>query len=387
MPPEPLPGRSFTRDDFRPAALLIALPLVLLAPAIATGQIPFFMDTVTQFFPIKLYAARVLWSGDIPLWNPTFYAGTPLLANPQWGVLYPGQWIFFLFPGARTFTLVTALHVALGGLGAYALAKSVTGNRAAALLAGLLYEVGGWVWGHWAFGAYLLAQAYVPWSWWAFEAYRQKRRARDLWVGSVVVGLSFLTGAPQIAAHGLTGLWLLGFVRGAADALGERSFVALRRALAALVVMTALGLMLSAIQTIPTYYCLDASGRGGGLGLDEIRAGSLSLADLGKAMWGGTGNPEDAETSIYLGLTPLFLLLLALRPSSFWRNSPYAILLLFSLLYCLRPLASVWFDLFPPYRFFHDPRRMMAVGWLAAIMLAASGFDSIFGNSRRDSAA
>ena len=44
----------------------------------------------------------------------------PLLADPQWGLLYPGHWLFLLMPGPRMFTLINAMHVALLGVGIFA---------------------------------------------------------------------------------------------------------------------------------------------------------------------------------------------------------------------------------------------------------------------------
>ncbi len=63
--------------------LLCAGPLAAAIWPLGLDRVPGFMDTVTQFYPMRLHAAHMLWSGELPLWNRTCFAGVPFLANPQ----------------------------------------------------------------------------------------------------------------------------------------------------------------------------------------------------------------------------------------------------------------------------------------------------------------
>jgi len=87
--------------DRAAAAVLIALPLVLFAPALRPGQTLSPLDNLftaapwraiapgpvqpnqalgditAVFHPWTLWAAREVWAGRAPLWNPHAYAGAP----------------------------------------------------------------------------------------------------------------------------------------------------------------------------------------------------------------------------------------------------------------------------------------------------------------------
>src|ERR1041384_4899956 len=49
-------------------------------------------DVTLEFYPRLAYAVGELRRGALPLWSGWTMAGTPLLANPQLGILYPGHW-------------------------------------------------------------------------------------------------------------------------------------------------------------------------------------------------------------------------------------------------------------------------------------------------------
>ena len=88
--------------------LLCVVPLVTQFHDLWQGAIPWFMDTVTQFYPLRLHAAHLLWQGELPLWNRTIFGGVPFLANPQWGLLYPGHYL--LYPHSRSSRLHSCQH-------------------------------------------------------------------------------------------------------------------------------------------------------------------------------------------------------------------------------------------------------------------------------------
>ena len=66
------------------AGPLLAVALVLLRDLeLLRGRILVDYDVFVYFYPLHEYAARRLARGELPLWNPHAFFGTPLLANPQ----------------------------------------------------------------------------------------------------------------------------------------------------------------------------------------------------------------------------------------------------------------------------------------------------------------
>src|SRR5438128_2442726 len=52
------------------------------------------MDVVRQMYPWKTLAFDLVKNGQFPLWNPYNFSGTPLLANLQSSIFFPGSLLF-----------------------------------------------------------------------------------------------------------------------------------------------------------------------------------------------------------------------------------------------------------------------------------------------------
>jgi hypothetical protein len=304
--------------------LLIVLPAILQAPALWKGEAPEFMDVLTTFYPIRTHAAHLLAEGQLPFWNRSVYAGVPLLANPQWGLLYPGHWPFLLAPNARVFTAINIAHIAWMGIGVFVWLRRALRQKdgrkplAGPLLGGFLTQVGGWTWAHLAFGAYLQAAAWMPWMLWTFERSREEwegasgrwTRSAFLWVaaGGLAGAMQWLVGAPQLALYCQAGtllyILLTGWMRG-------RTVRALAAALLWVGVAEATALGLSAPQWMTAREFMSECERQSGLTQAEVAAGAVSLRGLTQAWVGGTGQPEDAEQILYPGWVALALALTA----------------------------------------------------------------------------
>jgi hypothetical protein len=348
--------------------VLVLLPLMLFAPAMVSNKIPFFMDILTQFFPIRGYAARLLHRGALPLYNPTYYCGVPLLANPQWGILYPPNLLFFLFPSGGMFTLMLVLHQIIGSLGVYLFVRSLTRDPVGALAAGLAFSFSGYVWAHYAFGAFLFAVAWVPFVFWSFEEYLARRRIQHVFLGGCFVGLQMLSGAPQIAFYAMMSYIVVCISRGVVLFVETRSS---REALLPVVYLGSalvIGVGLSAPQWLSSFMFLRECERAGGLILPEIKVGTLTLAELWRAFTGGTGFPEDAETTVYFGVGGMVLFLFALVRKPKREMVPYVLLFFFTCLYSLRMAAPLLYRVMPGYSHFHDPKRILGV---AVVIVAA----------------
>jgi len=61
-------------------------------------------DVVRQFVPWLGLERQALFSGHLPLWNPTMLGGKPLLANYQSAFFSPFTWIGLLTGGAHGYS-------------------------------------------------------------------------------------------------------------------------------------------------------------------------------------------------------------------------------------------------------------------------------------------
>jgi hypothetical protein len=125
------------------------------APFGADGSAPWTIlqwDALAQYYPWRHYAAQSLQSGQIPLWNPFQFSGTPFLANAQSAVFYPLNFPFWILDTAYAFGIAAFLHSLLASFSTYFLARRWSLSRPAAVLAAITY----------AFCGYLSAWALLP---------------------------------------------------------------------------------------------------------------------------------------------------------------------------------------------------------------------------------
>ncbi len=73
------------------------------------------------------FAAQTYHSGQIPLWNPYLYAGTPAMGDPLYMAFSPVV-LLFSIPSDLTmqfFDLVEILHILFGGICLYLFLRSL----------------------------------------------------------------------------------------------------------------------------------------------------------------------------------------------------------------------------------------------------------------------
>src|SRR3954468_484330 len=127
------------------AALALLLLVVAFNPGLALqGQVLGGYDAFVYFYPLRSYIAETLGRGQLPLWNPYLFAGTPYLANPQTAVFYPGTWLFAVLDVPRAYALNFLMHLWIAGLVFYAFARVTLGfGRVAGVLGGAAFAFSG----------------------------------------------------------------------------------------------------------------------------------------------------------------------------------------------------------------------------------------------------
>ena len=112
---------------------------------------PKLSDAVSIFYPLKELAVDYLKSGQLPLWNPHMFAGYPLFANVQLGLLFPTM-IFYLFlPTSVGWALQTLSQPFLAGIFMYLLLRHLKLGSLPSVFGGVVYGFGGYtiMWMQW----------------------------------------------------------------------------------------------------------------------------------------------------------------------------------------------------------------------------------------------
>ncbi|MGA7743385.1 MAG: hypothetical protein WBP56_21270 [Polyangia bacterium] len=115
--------------------------------------------------PWLIYGWDAIRAGFLPLWCPYVAAGVPFFLNPQTQIYSPLSILIGTVFGysVRIAQIHSFLMMAIGGIGAYALAHWLWRNRMAAIFVGLCFELSGLLFCHLEHLSILTAFALMPW--------------------------------------------------------------------------------------------------------------------------------------------------------------------------------------------------------------------------------
>ncbi len=111
-------------------------------------------DQSREFLPFFLVARESIRRGELPLWNPTIFTGTPLLADAQSAVLFPLNAGHYLLPPPWGFTASALAKLLLAGLAAWILGRRLGQSPEAAIVSGL-------AWAFCSFGVFWLSHPHT----------------------------------------------------------------------------------------------------------------------------------------------------------------------------------------------------------------------------------
>ncbi|WP_240910936.1 YfhO family protein [Paludisphaera soli] len=232
----------------------------------------FYFDVTEINYPYRHFFAEELRAGRFSRWCPWLYCGMPLFSESQAGYLHPLKYL--LYPWMETwkaFNLDTVLSIWLAGAGTYGWLRRHVGP-AGALTGAALFGAGGFTWAHLVHTSMINALASVPFVIWALEWSWGSGRWRGVALGAFALACQVFAGHLQdvILCSGMVGFY--GLFRAATSA--DRAEA--RNVLARTFGLVALGVLLSAVQWVPSKELLDRSPRAGGLSYDELTYGSWS---------------------------------------------------------------------------------------------------------------
>jgi len=187
------------------AGLLFPLAAAVTFSRVLAGRPFYYGDFQAAFEPLRNVVGR-LWHEGLPLWTSSLSNGTPLLASPFAGVLYPPNLVFALAPAhtAQALSLLVVLHVVFGGWGAARLARRLGASPAGSAAAALVFALSGAT----VSGTYMVVLVctamWLPWLVLALLRARDGLRYGGTALG-VALGMTVLSGDPIMILAGALG--------------------------------------------------------------------------------------------------------------------------------------------------------------------------------------
>jgi Bacterial membrane protein YfhO len=353
-------------------------------------------DQATQILPWFQVQARA-WNHGMPaLWDPYVWAGQPLLGQAQPGAAYPLNWLLFSLPlrhdgfirwWALQWYFVAIRFMALAFC--YLLCRDLGRSRAASLLAGCVFALGGYIgsagWPQMVNGALWLPLVLL----FLLRAGRGQQPFRNAALSGMFLGLAWLSGhhqAPMFLMLSAAGAWLYFIFRA-----GRPDWHTARAAALAFVFTIATG----ALQILPAWEYGHLAKRW--VGAPEALAWNEPVPysvhqtyDLKPFDLFGMVFPHVwTHSDPFVGVAALFLAVLGLALG--WRDARASIALrvlavvgLGGLLYALGQhsvFQGLLYGLIPELDKARVVSAAIVVFQLAAAVLAAFGLDQLVGHA------
>ena len=238
---------------------------VVKAPAIPHNHL--LSDMVLQNYQWKSFVRAQIAAGELPLWNPHLFAGIPFFAAGQHSALYPLSIVYYVMPLSAAFGWFIVLNLWLAGLFMAGYMRALGVNRWGGALAGLVYQLSGFLIANAVFPMIVAAAVWLPLILWMIE---NILRGRNVWIfrgtallwlaiGAIAVGCSVLAGHAEMTLYTLLIAGYYSAFRLAWEFISrwrETGRPPLRWTLSSsltLLLLVILGLGLAALQLIPLF--------------------------------------------------------------------------------------------------------------------------------------
>lgn len=210
-----------------------------------------YFDVIRQLYPWKVLAIDMWKNGEIPLWNPYNFSGTPLLANNQSSVFYPGNLLFFVTNYSAAWSLYIYIQPLMASIFMYLYIRSLKLSKAAALIAAVSYSYSLFMATFLEYGNFGHSILWLPLLLFLIEKFKSKPRKYFPPMISIIIAIVIFAGHLQIASGVIFAVLIYAVVR-----LYKTKFKALM-----FLASFTLGIGIGAIQLLPTLELLSLSAR------------------------------------------------------------------------------------------------------------------------------
>lgn len=299
-----------------PLYLIGLLAVLFLAPVLFHPCFYCYRDILLYEYGDRKSLVDAYLNGDILLWFPYRFCGTPYLANIAKGCFHPFHILFFFFSFHLGFKLFILLSLWLAGYGMYAWLRLWKLQRLSALLSALGFMLSGILLGSIPNFCYFLSYVWIP----AVFAVFHLAIARTSWPWLIATAFmstfQLFSGDPQ--SWVITNVLLFPYYFLIRKTTNWKT--SLLHAVGIFTVLVILIAALGAIQILPTWELWQNSNRKSGLNFEEVTKWSLTLIQCLQffcpapqgyptiAWFGGTAENIPFLSSVFVGTAVLFLL-------------------------------------------------------------------------------
>jgi len=335
------------------------------------------MDVIRQMYPWKTLAVDLLKQGQWPLWNPFNFAGTPLLANAQSSIFFPGTLLFLFLPYIDAWIAHVVLLPLLFSVFIYIYLRSLKLSNLAAVFGAIAASniSAVTVWSEQLI--FIQTILFLPLILWAIERFDQTKRTIFLWLIPIFLAFGIFGGHPQTTVY----VFLI--------TLGYLFYKRVPRRLIGPIMIIGLGL--AAIQLLPSLELYGNSAREVSATKDLFFTSALPWQNLttilipdffGNPATGNFVGRDYGNFQAYFGVAALLLALVALIKTFRQQNMVlfFAALAAPGLIFSLPPFAYVFYYLKIPILSSGYPSRIIVIFQFAATILSAYGFDYLLKN-------
>jgi len=187
-----------------PGLFLALLVLVLFAdvlflPGDKVPSAPY-GDVNHYFSTARAFGFREISRGNLPLWDPYIFSGTPFVATFQSALLYPPNLVYAVLPLSKAISFDLAVHVLLFGLFTFAWARSRSVGPVGAAFAGAVAMFSGAYFYRVAAGHVTVIDgfAWMPLILLAVDKLLERPSLFWTMAGIFAVSMQILAGMPQV---------------------------------------------------------------------------------------------------------------------------------------------------------------------------------------------
>ncbi|KKR78285.1 MAG: hypothetical protein UU23_C0001G0049 [Candidatus Curtissbacteria bacterium GW2011_GWA1_40_9] len=356
-------------------------------------------DLIHSKIPTQYLMWKNLHERNLPLWEKDIYQGYPVLDGLEMGFFYLPNLLFFSFlPFWLAFNLGYVVNAILVSAGTYLLSRSFGFNKSASLVAALTFAYSPIFTLHYHHYNLILGMAAIPWLFWLINSFFNTKRIIFLTIVPFVLAEQYFAGSPQIPTYNLFFLSAFYIYKLKQKKLEKKSHTKLILLFLATIF---LGLLITSIQLIPTYFLIKTSKWFSDTSPQAILTqfpfkfrNLLTIIQpyiLGNPKYGTYPHWQPGnwgifwESNAYFGIIQFVLLISSLfllfrKSFNNYKNLLLVLLAFFFLGFTLSlghqaPLHPIFS--MPPFSFFRVPSRFLFISFFSAALICALVLNNI----------
>lgn len=185
------------RKDAQVIVFLVFLCLIFFFDVLFLGNVFYAGDNLSINVPSKILFFRMLGQGQLPLWNPYIFSGTPFLADINLGLLSPFNLFYLFFTPLRALTLSIVSAVLFAGVSMYWLGKRMRLSRFASATSAVIFMFSGSLMTHTMNTAILNTIVWLPLLFVSIKCLIETKQIKFSIYSSILLTLSLYGGHVQ----------------------------------------------------------------------------------------------------------------------------------------------------------------------------------------------